>query len=117
MGGLGLTTGLLDATVCGNALGRIFKGESDSLLDKYAESRRKVFLTFTNPVSILNKERVMSTDPVVIRKREEFFDKISNDKEFRRNMRSGLVNLLPDSLEGTVVPYTAPDIVVNKFKA
>jgi 2-polyprenyl-6-methoxyphenol hydroxylase-like FAD-dependent oxidoreductase len=56
IGGLGLTTGLLDAGPLGRALGAVINGRApDSLLDKWATSRREKWLTFTNAFSIENK--------------------------------------------------------------
>jgi len=45
MGGMGLTTGLCDATGLGDCLvGVLRKGCSDEILDKYAEIRRNKFI-------------------------------------------------------------------------
>ena len=99
---MGLTTGLLDATASGNVLNRIFKGESDSLLEDYAQSRRNVFLTFSNPTSIANKSRLTAFDEESVRQRARFFDQVNNNKEFLKTMRSGLSNLMPESFERSV---------------
>ncbi|KAF5697628.1 3-(3-hydroxy-phenyl)propionate 3-hydroxycinnamic acid hydroxylase [Fusarium mundagurra] len=59
IGGLGLTTGLLDAGPLGRALGAVVTGRApESLLDKWANARRHKWLTFTNAFSIENKRMI-----------------------------------------------------------
>ncbi len=59
IGGLGLTTGLLDAGPLGRALAAVVNGRApDSLLDKWATARRDKWLTFTNEFSIENKRLI-----------------------------------------------------------
>ncbi|CAK7222039.1 hypothetical protein SBRCBS47491_004732 [Sporothrix bragantina] len=59
LGGLGLTSGLLDAGPLGRALGAVINGKApDALLDVWAEARRHKWLTYTNPFSIENKRMV-----------------------------------------------------------
>ncbi|KAH7155941.1 putative monooxygenase, partial [Dactylonectria macrodidyma] len=56
IGGLGLTSGLLDAGPLGRALGAVVNGRApDSILDTWASARREKWLSFTNPFSIENK--------------------------------------------------------------
>ncbi|RFU29832.1 hypothetical protein B7463_g6491, partial [Scytalidium lignicola] len=56
IGGLGLTTGLLDAGPLGRALGAVVNGKApETILDICAEARRTKWLTFTNGFSIENK--------------------------------------------------------------
>lgn len=56
IGGLGLTTGLLDAGPLGRAMAAVIQGKApDGLLDTWAKSRREKWLTFTNGFSIENK--------------------------------------------------------------
>ncbi|KAF9774054.1 hypothetical protein IL306_008018 [Fusarium sp. DS 682] len=71
IGGLGLTTGLLDAGPLGRALGAVINGRApESLLDKWANARRDKWLTFTNAFSIENKRMIQmagySKDPLGI---------------------------------------------------
>ena len=71
IGGLGLTTGLLDAGPLGRALGAVINGKApESLLETWATSRRDKWLTFTNEFSIENKRMAQlggySDDPLGI---------------------------------------------------
>jgi len=71
IGGLGLTTGLLDAGPLGRALGAVINGRApETLLDTWARSRRDKWLTFTNEFSIENKRLIQragySDDPLGI---------------------------------------------------
>ena len=65
-GGLGLTSGLFDTYVLYPALAAVIKGETDdSVLDRYSEERRRVFLEVASPAASENKRFVYgSTDPV-----------------------------------------------------
>ncbi|KAF8529782.1 hypothetical protein BU17DRAFT_79911 [Hysterangium stoloniferum] len=59
MGGLGLTSGLLDAGPLGRALSAVLQGRApESLLDTWAMLRHKAFSEYTNPQSIENKRVV-----------------------------------------------------------
>lgn len=61
MGGLGLTTGILDAFAYGNALVRVISaGEDPSLLIDCANARRTAWLKTTNPFSMTNLKRMAS---------------------------------------------------------
>jgi len=64
-GGLGLTSGLFDTYVLYPALAAVIKGESDdSVLDRYSDERRRVFLEVASPAASENKRFVYgSTDP------------------------------------------------------
>jgi hypothetical protein len=100
IGGLGLTTGILDATVLGNILNRILKlGESDHLLSEYERTRRQAFLEFTNPLSIANKERMCSTDPEKVKEREWFFNKLNTDDEFQKIVNRGMDKAMEETFE------------------
>ncbi|OAP54737.1 hypothetical protein AYL99_11185 [Fonsecaea erecta] len=71
IGGLGLTTGLLDAGPLGRALGAVINGKApESLLDTWAQARRDKWLNFTNEFSIENKRMCQlggySDDPLGI---------------------------------------------------
>lgn len=77
VGGLGLTTGLLDAAHVGRVLKQIIvDGASETLLESYNEARRSAFLEYTNPISIANFERLKSIELDVVKKRGQFFEKI-----------------------------------------
>ncbi|PMD25553.1 FAD/NAD(P)-binding domain-containing protein [Hyaloscypha hepaticicola] len=76
IGGLGLTTGLLDGGPLGRALAAVISGKApESILDTWAESRRHTWKTFTNEFSIENKRMIQlggySEDPLGIWKLDE----------------------------------------------
>ncbi|KAN0108799.1 FAD/NAD(P)-binding domain containing protein, partial [Hyaloscypha variabilis] len=76
IGGLGLTTGLLDAGPLGRALAAVINGKApESILDIWAESRRHTWKTFTNEFSIENKRMIQlggySPDPLGIWKLDD----------------------------------------------
>lgn len=72
-GGLGLTGGLLDAAAVSDALIGIHEGKaSDSILDRYAEVRRNIFVETVNPQSQANKQRLHDGDPATIGERDPF---------------------------------------------
>lgn len=55
IGGLGLTTGILDAFAYGHVFVRVLTGEEpDSLIAACAKSRREAFINATNSTSIAN---------------------------------------------------------------
>ena len=59
IGGLGLTTGVLDAFVYGNVLLRVIKGgEPPFLLSQAASSRRDAWLNISNPESVAQLKRI-----------------------------------------------------------
>ncbi|MBO9580490.1 MAG: FAD-dependent monooxygenase [Sphingobium sp.] len=63
-GGLGLTTGVIDADALIAALGAVIMGEADeSVLDFYARERRRVFLEVTSPLASNFKRMLSETDP------------------------------------------------------
>jgi 2-polyprenyl-6-methoxyphenol hydroxylase-like FAD-dependent oxidoreductase len=63
-GGLGLTSGLLDAVHLGDALSAVIHGRAaDAVLDAYAHERREIFVNVTSPAATENKRRLMETDP------------------------------------------------------
>lgn len=64
-GGLGLTSGLLDADVLYPALAAVIRGEApESVLDRYSDDRRRAFLEIASPqASELKRLVYHSTDP------------------------------------------------------
>lgn len=71
IGGLGLTTGLLDAGPLGRGLAAVISGRApESILDVWAKARREKWLTYTNGFSIENKRVIQqggySEDPAGI---------------------------------------------------
>lgn len=58
-GGLGLTSGFLDAFVLYEALAAVIKGTAgDFILDAYSHQRRQVFLDVVSPMATQNKQRL-----------------------------------------------------------
>ncbi len=84
-GGLGLTSGLLDADVLGDALPAVIKETAgDDLLDRYAAERLRVFQEVTGPTAAENKRRMKETDPDKKRADNERFRKLHTDPQFQR---------------------------------
>jgi 2-polyprenyl-6-methoxyphenol hydroxylase-like FAD-dependent oxidoreductase len=92
-----LTTGLLDAATFGNCFIRIFvKQESDELLTKYADTRRKAWLKVTNPESTAFKHRVSSMEPEHVEERTKFFDALNNDPNIQEYIGRSMSEMLVD---------------------
>jgi 4-nitrocatechol/4-nitrophenol 4-monooxygenase len=62
-GGLGLTTGIWTGMILSDLLPAVLKGEeSDAILDRYAENRRKIFLEISSPGASENKRMMEEAD-------------------------------------------------------
>jgi 2-polyprenyl-6-methoxyphenol hydroxylase-like FAD-dependent oxidoreductase len=62
-GGLGLTTGIWTGMILADLLGAVLKGEeSEAILDRYAENRRKIFWEITSPGASENKRMMEEAD-------------------------------------------------------
>jgi 2-polyprenyl-6-methoxyphenol hydroxylase-like FAD-dependent oxidoreductase len=86
-GGLGLTSGLLDADVLGDALPAVIKrAAGEDLLDRYAAERRRVFLEVTGPTAAENKRRIKESDPEKKRADNERFRRLRDDPDFQREV-------------------------------
>jgi 2-polyprenyl-6-methoxyphenol hydroxylase-like FAD-dependent oxidoreductase len=86
-GGLGLTSGLLDAGLLGDALPAVIKRAADGdLLDRYAEERQRVFLEVTGPTAAENKRRLKEADPEKKRADNERFRRLRDDRQFQREV-------------------------------
>ncbi|RKK89375.1 hypothetical protein BFJ68_g16719 [Fusarium oxysporum] len=91
VGGLGLTTGLLDAAHLSVSLRRILnEGASTELLDVYNNARRRVFRERTDPISTANLLRLMSDKPEDNKKRAEFFKRLHDPNDFSFKLQGGL---------------------------
>ena len=100
MGGLGLTSGILDAYAYGNAFARVLKnGEAQSLLVKCANSRRQVWIDSTDKMSRANLQRMYGFDKETIASREGFFKKLETDPGFHEVVKAGFDKMLPESFE------------------
>ncbi len=64
IGGMGLTSGIQDASGLIRAFGAMLSGDaSDDVLDWYAHERRRCFLEIANPSAIEFKRRAQEADP------------------------------------------------------
>ncbi|MFN3349531.1 FAD-dependent oxidoreductase [Pseudorhodoplanes sp.] len=94
-GGLGLTSGLLDADLLGDALPAVILREADDdLLDRYAAERRRVFVEVTGPTAAENKRRLKETDPDKKKADNERFHRLHNDPQFQREALTFTYKLL-----------------------
>jgi 4-nitrocatechol/4-nitrophenol 4-monooxygenase len=99
-GGLGLTSGLLDADHLGEALAAVILGHAeDTALDEYAEERRRIFWEVTSPTASENKRRLAERDPARRKADLERLRRIDADSEFQRE-----VLLFPEQLKSR--PYS-----------
>jgi 2-polyprenyl-6-methoxyphenol hydroxylase-like FAD-dependent oxidoreductase len=97
IGGLGLTTGLLDAATLGNVMIRVInKGESDDLVTKYSEIRRKAWIEVTDKESTMFKHHLTSTQPDHVEARNGFFNAINNDPDLGKRMAESMNATLPE---------------------
>lgn len=98
MGGLGLTSGILDAYAYGNALVRHLKnGESDDILTRCANSRRRVWHDFTDPTSEANYVRLIAASEKDVREREVFFQRLQADPSFPTVLRKKMDDMMPET--------------------
>jgi 2-polyprenyl-6-methoxyphenol hydroxylase-like FAD-dependent oxidoreductase len=99
IGGYGLTSGLLDAVALGYPLAAVFHGlQDESILDRYAEERRKIFLKRTSPAASENLRRFEERDPT--RKAEDLarFRRLREDREFNLTAASFTFSLASPDL-------------------
>lgn len=91
VGGLGLNTGLLDASVATKAIVDAMKMSDEAAVEKrlkeYSDVRREAFLGFTNPVSVDNLRRAIEvSDEAEEKLRTSYFASLQ-DPEFQREMQ------------------------------
>ena len=99
-GGLGLTSGVIDAAALTDVLNAVIAGRApESVLDFYAAERRRVFLEVSSPIATDFKRRMSEKDPA--RQRADF-------EEFRRDAnspeRKSLMTALSKLVEGQAMP-------------
>ncbi|KAL7911028.1 FAD/NAD(P)-binding domain-containing protein [Trichoderma velutinum] len=100
IGGLGLTSGILDAYVYGNAFTRVIKyGEPASVLADAGNSRRNAWLDATSQFALGNLRRLKDTEGEHAEARKVFFDNINNDPDFPRQFRNDMDRMIPDTFE------------------
>ncbi len=85
-GGLGLTSGLFDSFVLYDALAAVIKGlADDSVLDRYAEERRRIFLEMASPRASANKKLLYHTsDPVELEAQLSKLRALAADEDAQR---------------------------------
>lgn len=81
-GGLGLTGGIVDAGNLFDALFGIHKGlADDSILDIYAEVRKRMWTEVIDPMSRENFRRLYDQDPDKARENDEFFQTLVRSEQ------------------------------------
>ena len=85
MGGLGLTTGFWDGMVLADVLAAVIRGEEDdSILDRYSDERRRVYLEVSSPAASENKRMMEEADPVRRRQDCDNYQKMADSPELTR---------------------------------
>jgi 2-polyprenyl-6-methoxyphenol hydroxylase-like FAD-dependent oxidoreductase len=85
IGGMGLTSGIQDASTLAQSLGAVINGEAaDDILDWYDYERRRCFLEVANPSAIEFKRRAQETDPTRRREDQANFEAMERDREMMR---------------------------------
>ena len=89
-GGLGLTGGIADVGSLFDCLIGIHKGlADDSILDKYAEIRRKIYVETIDPLSRENFRRLWDQDPDTAAEKDPLFQlchKAEKDEALSREL-------------------------------
>jgi 2-polyprenyl-6-methoxyphenol hydroxylase-like FAD-dependent oxidoreductase len=89
IGGMGLTSGIQDASTLIQCLSAAIAGDAaDDILDWYAYERRRCFLEVANPSAIEFKRRAQETDPARRREDEANFFAMQDNREM---VRAGLM--------------------------
>ena len=85
IGGMGLTSGIQDASGLIGCLSAALRGEAaDDVLDWYAYERRRCFLEVANPSAIEFKRRAQETDPARRQEDEANFFAMQDNREMTR---------------------------------
>jgi 2-polyprenyl-6-methoxyphenol hydroxylase-like FAD-dependent oxidoreductase len=91
MGGLGLTSGLLDAAALTDALGSVIQGVQDeSILDEYARDRQAVYSGVTSPIATESMRRMSERDE---KRRGEDIAKFRQLHEDKAMQRAGMLRI------------------------
>jgi 2-polyprenyl-6-methoxyphenol hydroxylase-like FAD-dependent oxidoreductase len=99
VGGLGLTSGLLDAVALGDALVAVIHGQrKENLLDAYAAERRRIFLEVVAPMAQENRRRVGESDPERRRADAQRLRQITEDPIAGRNALLAVFQIVGHSL-------------------
>jgi 2-polyprenyl-6-methoxyphenol hydroxylase-like FAD-dependent oxidoreductase len=85
IGGMGLTSGIQDASTLAESLSAVIAGKAaDDMLDWYAYERRRCFLEVVNPSAIEFKRRAQEADPARRREDEAGFRAMLENPEMTR---------------------------------
>lgn len=85
VGGMGLTTGVMDAHALIDALGAVCTGRArEDVLDFYAGERRRVFWEFSSPAATEYKRMIGESDPERRRRDFEQFRTVSQNPDIMR---------------------------------
>jgi 2-polyprenyl-6-methoxyphenol hydroxylase-like FAD-dependent oxidoreductase len=99
-GGLGLTTGVIDADALITALGAVIRGEAnEDVLDFYARERRRVFLEVTSPLATNFKRMLSESDPA-----RQAADKAQAVSNVRSDHDAGAATTLSAMIFGAPMP-------------
>jgi len=99
-GGLGLTTGVIDADALTSALGAVILGEaSEDVLDFYAQERRRVFREVTSPLATNFKRMLSERDPA-----QRAADKAQAHSNAEGEHDAGAANTLSAMILGVPMP-------------
>ena len=99
IGGMGLNSGVHDAFNLAGKLARIWRGESQSLLDLYERQRRHIAVSHTQAQTIRNKKLLAEKDPAVRRRNHEELRRQSEDPKLARAflLRTSLIESLREA--------------------
>lgn len=87
MGGLGFTTGIWDGLVLADVLAAVMRGEEDeSILDRYSDERRRVYLDISSPAASSNKRMIEQSDPEIRKADMARIKAIADNPELTRLM-------------------------------
>ncbi len=94
IGAMGLNSGVHDAFNLADKLARIWRGESETLLDRYERQRRHIAVTHTQAQTIRNKKLLAEKDPEVRRRNHEELRRQSEDTKLARAflLKSSLID-------------------------
>ena len=85
IGGLGLTSGILDAIPLGEALAAVYHGERDDrVIDAWAAERRRIFMDVVSPAATENRRRLAESDPARQEVDRARFRALSEDADLAR---------------------------------
>jgi len=124
MGGLGFTTGLWDGLVLADILAAVLRGEEDdTILDRYSDERRRVFLELSSPAATENKRMLEESDPKRRQQDCASMQAMADDPELARLMMCFPFRIVGDLLrpdsrwKDIANPLKIAGIDINKRKS